>query len=210
MLLPGTPFSKQALTESAETGSNHDQLGATRLLGFLRLLGTFCGRQLIRAPIGRSLGATKSEQGVVMSESAFLNGKVLKRSLPALQLPLGPEAPLLKRLFFPQGELAQFYDADEGIRYIAFIELLPGQVRGNHYHKVKEELVYIIRGEILLRVLDIDSEARASLPLRAGDLAVIKTGIAHALQTMEPGQAVEFSTSRFDGADIHRYQIQTT
>jgi mannose-6-phosphate isomerase-like protein (cupin superfamily) len=145
-----------------------------------------------------------------MSESAFLNGKVLKRSLPVLELPLGPEAPRLKRLFFPQGELAQFYDGDEGIRYMAFIELLPGQVRGNHYHKVKEELVYVIRGEVLLSVEDIDSKARASLALRAGDLAVIQTGIAHALQTVEPGQAIEFSTSRFDAADIHRFPLSPT
>ena len=122
-----------------------------------------------------------------MSESAFLNGKVLKRSLPVFQLPLGPEAPALKRLFLPQGELAQFYDADEGIRYMAFIELLPGQVRGNHYHKVKEELVYVIRGEVLLSVADIDSKARASVTLRAGDLALIQTGIAHALRTSRAG-----------------------
>ncbi len=142
-----------------------------------------------------------------MSESAFLNGKVLKRSLPTLQLPLGPEAPLLKRLFFPQGELAQFYDAEEGIRYIAFIELVSGQVRGNHYHKVKEELVYVIRGEVLLKVADVASEERASVPLRTGDLALIQTGIAHAFQTVEPGQAIEFSTSRFDGADIHRFPL---
>jgi hypothetical protein len=61
-----------------------------------------------------------------MPDSSFLNGKVLKRSLPELHLPLGPDAPVLKRLMLPQGELAQFYDAEEGIRYLAFIELRPG------------------------------------------------------------------------------------
>jgi Cupin domain len=141
------------------------------------------------------------------SESAFLNGKVLKRSLPALQLPLGPEAPRLKRLFFPQGELAHFYDADEGMRYIAFIELLSGQVRGNHYHKIKEEWVYVIRGEVLLHVADLGSEARASVALQAGDLALIQTRIAHAWQTVQPGQAIEFSTTRFDAADIHPFPL---
>ena len=144
---------------------------------------------------------------VIMRESTFLNGKVLKRSLPALHLPLGPDAPVLKRLLLPQGELAQFYDAEEGIRYMAFIELLPGQVRGNHYHKVKEELVYLIRGEVLLSIADIDSKAPASVALRTGDLAVIRTGIAHALRTVEPGQAVEFSSSRFDPADIHQFPL---
>jgi mannose-6-phosphate isomerase-like protein (cupin superfamily) len=153
------------------------------------------------------MAAAKTQATVLMPEAAFLNGKVRKRSLPSLQLPLGPDAPVLKRLMLPQGELAQFYDAEEGIRYIACIELLPGQVRGNHYHKVKEELVYVIQGEVLLSVADIDSKARASVALRAGDLAVIETRIAHALQTVQRGQAIEFSVARFDPADIHRYPL---
>lgn len=142
-----------------------------------------------------------------MPGATFLDGRVLKQSLPVLQLPLGPDAPDLKRLMLPQGELAQFYSADEGIRYMAFIELLPGQVRGNHYHKVKEELVYVIRGEVLLSVADIDSKASASVSLRAGDLAVIRTRIAHALRSVEPGQAIEFSSARFDPADIHKFPV---
>jgi mannose-6-phosphate isomerase-like protein (cupin superfamily) len=142
-----------------------------------------------------------------MLETTCLNGKVLKRSLPLLQLLLGQDAPALKRLLLPQGELAQFYDADEGIRYLAFIELLPGQVRGNHYHKVREELVYVIRGEVLLNVADIDSPARASVALQAGDWVVIRAGIAHALRTVKPGQAIEFSIARFDRADVHRFPL---
>jgi mannose-6-phosphate isomerase-like protein (cupin superfamily) len=153
------------------------------------------------------MSSSTTQSTVIMFESTFLNGKVLKRSLPALQAPLGPDAPALKRLLLPQGELAQFYDADEGIRYMAFLELLPGQVRGNHYHKVKEELVYVIRGGVLFSVADIDTKARASVTLRAGDLAVIRTGIAHALRTVEAGQAIEFSSARFDPADIHPFPL---
>ncbi|MEI6393670.1 MAG: cupin domain-containing protein [Verrucomicrobiota bacterium] len=142
-----------------------------------------------------------------MPETTLLAGKVLKRSLPTLQLPLGLDAPTLKRLLLPQGELAQFYDAEEGMRYMAFIELLSGQVRGRHYHKVKEELVYVIRGEAVLSVVDIDSEARASVVLRTGDLGLIRTGVAHALRTLEPGQAVEFSSTRFDPSDIYPFSL---
>jgi mannose-6-phosphate isomerase-like protein (cupin superfamily) len=142
-----------------------------------------------------------------MPESSLLNGRVLKRSLPVLPLPVGPDAPALKRLLLPQGELAQFHDADEGIRYLAFIELLPGQVRGNHYHQVKEELVYVIHGDVLLDVLNIDSKARASVALRSGDLALIRTRIAHAFRPAGPGRAIEFSTARFDPADIHKFPL---
>ncbi len=142
-----------------------------------------------------------------MSETAFLNGKVRKWALPVIPLPVAPGAPAVKRLFLPQGELAQFHDADEGIRYLAFIELLAGQVRGNHYHKTKEERVYLIRGEILLSVADIESEARASVSLRTGDLAVIQPGVAHSYRTVEPGQAIEFSPTRFNAADTHPFPL---
>jgi len=143
-----------------------------------------------------------------MPESSFLEGKVIKRSLPVLQLPLRPDAPALRRLLLPQGELAQFYNAAEGIHYMAFIELLPGRVRGNHYHKTKEEFVYVVRGEVVLSLADIDSKARASVTLGAGDLVVIRTGIAHALRILEPGYAIEFSSSQFDPADIHKFLLE--
>jgi mannose-6-phosphate isomerase-like protein (cupin superfamily) len=142
-----------------------------------------------------------------MSQLIFLNGKVRKRALPAFELPLAPDAPTVKRLLLPQGELAQFYDADEAIRYLAFIELRAETVRGNHYHKVKEEWVYLIAGEAALIVEDIQAKKRESVPLKQGDLAVITTGVAHAIKVEKAGQAVEFSSARFDPLDTHKYPL---
>ena len=141
-----------------------------------------------------------------MTESTFLSGKVFKRSLPVVQPPSSDNPPL-KRLLLPQGELAQFYDADQPIRYLAYIELQAASVRGNHYHKVKEEWIYLIQGAVLLLVEDIESKAKASVALEAGDIAFILPGIAHALQTVQPGHAIEFSQARFDLADIHRFAL---
>src|SRR5260370_20371218 len=104
----------------------------------------------------------------------------------------------------PQGELAQFYDGDQGIRYIAQIELEAGRVRGNHYQKVKQEWVYMMGGEVTLIVEDLESKARETAFLLAGDLTFIQTGVVHALQVTKSGQAIEFSKSRFDPADIYR------
>jgi mannose-6-phosphate isomerase-like protein (cupin superfamily) len=143
----------------------------------------------------------------MLSEVEFLGGGVVKRTLPLLSLPLAPGASSLKRLSLAQGELAQFHDGDEGMRYLAFIELLPGQVRGNHYHKVKVELVYMVRGEAALTVVDLKSAARAELTLRTGEVAMIRTGIAHAFRPIELGYAIEYSSSRFDPADIHRFAV---
>lgn len=142
-----------------------------------------------------------------MSPTHFLEGKVQKWSLPVIQgtPPAGSEG--LKRLLLSQGELAQFYDGEPGIRYIAFAELRSACVRGNHYHNVKEEFVYIISGASLLVVEDIASRARDSVTLQTGDLVFIPTRIAHAFRPVQAGQAVEFSSARFDAADVQRFPL---
>ena len=144
---------------------------------------------------------------MIMAECIYLAGKVTRLSLPVFEDARAGEALTLKRLLLPQGELAQFYDDDEPIRYLAFLELRAGGVRANHYHKIKRELIYLIAGELLLIVEDIGSRERVSLTLRPGDLAAIQPGIAHALQTTVPGQAIEFSRTRFERADIHRFPL---
>jgi quercetin dioxygenase-like cupin family protein len=143
-----------------------------------------------------------------MAESEYLAGNVVKSSLPVISGRPGPDAPRLKRLLLPQGELAQVHDSDDGIRYMAVIETLMGSVRGNHYHKVKEEWIYVMQGELLLLVEDIQTKERASVPLQTGDLVMIHTGIAHVLRTVKPGQAIEFSPTRFSPADIFPYPLE--
>jgi hypothetical protein len=140
---------------------------------------------------------------------ALLGGKVLKRSLPVLQgVPAVGAPPLdLKRLLLPQGELAQFHDGGDAMRYIAFVELRPGTVRGNHYHDVKKEWFYVVLGELSLIVEDIATRARESVPLRTGDLVVIEAGVAHALVVAAPGQGIEFSPACFNPADTHRFPL---
>jgi hypothetical protein len=142
-----------------------------------------------------------------MDELTFLAGKVKKWILPVFEAGTSPGAASLKRLLLPQGELAQFYDSEEGVRFLAFIELRADSLRGNHYHKIKEEWVYMIQGEVSLLLRDIDTQAEDCLSLKAGELAFIPTGIAHALKTVVPGQAIEFSKSRFDPTDTHRFMV---
>ena len=142
-----------------------------------------------------------------MAESEYLAGKVVKWSLPVISGRAGPDAPSLKRLLLPQGELAQVHDSDEGIRYMAVIETRAGGVRGNHYHKVKEERIYLLQGELLVLAEDVQTNERASVRLQTGDLLLIETGIAHLLRTVEPGQAIEFSRARFDPADTFPFAL---
>jgi quercetin dioxygenase-like cupin family protein len=140
-----------------------------------------------------------------MNETTFLAGKVRKFSLPVVEGAMGPFG--CKRLLLPQGELARIYDDEEGMRFIAYLELRAGAVRGNHYHHRKAEWVYIVQGEIELLLLDPQTNARDTAPLRTGDLAFIPTGVAHAMRTVQPGHALEFSPSRFDPEDSVRIAV---
>ncbi len=142
-----------------------------------------------------------------MTSQPLLMGKVHKWSLPVIEGTPTSDLPKLKRLLLPQGELAQFYDEDEGIRYIAFAQLQPGKVRGNHYHQIKNEMVYVINGEVLLALEDIGSHERATTVLKTGDLVLIPTLIAHALRPIVSGEAIEFSTARFNATDVHRFPL---
>ena len=137
----------------------------------------------------------------------YLGGRVWKLALPVIATPPEPDPPSLKRLQLPQGELAQVFDADEGARYIAVVDLLAGTVRGNHVHQVKREFIYLMTGECLLLVEDIVSKERESIALAVGDLVFIPPRIAHAVRPTKSGQALEYSLDRFDPKDTERYLI---
>ncbi len=140
--------------------------------------------------------------------ATYFAGRVRHGALPIFTAPTGPDAPVLKRLLLPQGELAQFHDADEAMRYLAMIELTPGGVRGNHYHRIKKEFIYVIRGSFELIIADAaDPGPTESFPVSAGEWVVIEPGVVHALRTREAGLAIEFSPARFDPGDTIRQPI---
>ncbi len=142
-----------------------------------------------------------------MNELRYLNGKVLHQRLPVLGGPIGTDAPLLKRLRLPQGELAQVHDSMDPVRYLAVFETLEGRVRGNHYHLAKKESLYLISGAVRLHLEDLDSKERIEAELRAGDLVFIPPRVAHALATLEPGWVIEFAPDPLDPADSHRHPL---
>ena len=139
-----------------------------------------------------------------MNDCAILNGKVSTWTLPVVEPGSTGSESTLKRIILPQGELAQFYDSEEGVCYIASIELKAGTVRGNHYHEKKREYVYIVSGEILVALEDLETGAAARLDLKGGDLILIQPRVLHALQVKRDGLAVEFSRERFDPKDTYR------
>ena len=140
----------------------------------------------------------------IMSESIFFDGKVRKRTLPVFDQPPYGNSTEPKRLMLPQGELANFYNSEKGIRYMALVELRLNGIRGNHVHRVKEEHVYLVSGELVLIIQEGKSGPRESVSLQPGDLVTIATGIAHAMKPTTPGYAIEFSEAPFDATDVER------
>jgi mannose-6-phosphate isomerase-like protein (cupin superfamily) len=137
-----------------------------------------------------------------------LAGKVKRQSLTVFSHPAQVAAATRKRLLLPQGELAQIYNEPEGLRYLAYIELRAGYPRGNHYHERKEEWIYLLHGKLQIVIEDIANRDREVLDCAAGDLVVISPKVAHVLNPLEAGMALEFSPQTFDPSDVIRYILE--
>ena len=141
-----------------------------------------------------------------MTPRSYLDGRVTVTTLPACD-PAEASQPPLKRLLLEKGELAHIHNADAPIMMIAYTELRTGKPRGNHVHRRKHEWMYLIRGACRLIVEDPDTGTRDEIRIREGDLISIAVGIAHVIDPLEDGHAIEFSPSRFDATDTFPHPL---
>ena len=80
-------------------------------------------------------------------------------------------------------------------------------MRGNHFHRVKREFLYIQRGAVELAVRDVSTGRSEVVRLKAGDLTFMDVGVAHAMKVLESGHAIEFSKETFDPLDIEKFML---
>jgi quercetin dioxygenase-like cupin family protein len=72
-----------------------------------------------------------------------------------------------------------------------------------HYHKIKDEVLYVAEGQILLRYgWSDDIEKAISLRLMEGMSFHITTGLRHQMQAVEDSKVIEFSTHHEDSDSI--------
>jgi dTDP-4-dehydrorhamnose 3,5-epimerase-like enzyme len=76
-----------------------------------------------------------------------------------------------------------YFDAEPG----------PGNVRGQHYHKTKTEVFYVISGSCRLSYLDLDTGVAGKVTARPGDMVTIMPRCAHSLEALELCRVFEFS-----------------
>src|SRR4051794_10397711 len=141
-----------------------------------------------------------------MKTKMFLNGKLEIRTLETADQP-AKRADVQARLLSPGGELAVLADGKTAIRHLAYVELREGMPRGNHYHKVRHEYLYMIAGETEVHVQDISTGRAEKVLLEVGDLALIHPNVAHAFLPRSSGHALEFAAESFDGADVYRHVL---
>jgi len=144
------------------------------------------------------------------STVSLFDGRVLRTTLPVFRPGEAPPGARIKRLQLVQGELSQIYDGncpEQGLLYLATVQLLPGQVRGNHYHMAKREWIYLMCGSLKVIVRDRITGVRDELQATAGDRIYLAPGIEHVLVPLEAGYAVEYSPEAFDPADTFRADL---
>jgi dTDP-4-dehydrorhamnose 3,5-epimerase-like enzyme len=90
-----------------------------------------------------------------------------------------------------KGETA-YLNVNHASQTVMVIELLPGKIRGGHYHLQKEEWIYLIEGEAwgYFWLPGQESEAR-KVKLTKSDLVHIKPGLAHAYEGIKRSLALE-------------------
>jgi mannose-6-phosphate isomerase-like protein (cupin superfamily) len=153
--------------------------------------------------------AMKEGDASGMIRQVVLGGKVVWERYPVIQGRPAPgvELPPLKRLLLPQGELAQIHNGGTPIAYLAWIELRVGGLRGNHVHQRKDESIYLISGRMWVHLADPGTGERAQVLLEPGDRIRIPPGVAHALQPVVAGHALEYAPEPLDPTDSQPYVV---
>lgn len=135
--------------------------------------------------------------------------KVSIRRLGIYTLPLS--APLTQggRIMTAAGELAQLVNG-EAFRHLAYLEFAdkPAIARGNHYHRSKDEYLYVLRGRLQATLQDITTHERATVIVETGDLVRIQPGCAHVYRPLSYTQALEFAPTPFDPGDTYSYVLE--
>ncbi|MDF1683227.1 MAG: cupin domain-containing protein [Legionellaceae bacterium] len=102
----------------------------------------------------------------------------------------------------PKGDTA-YINPEEDVKFTGIIEFVPGTgVRGNHYHKNKLEILYIISGEIKAYYWEADNPDEITEVIHTkGDKITIPPCIGHGFEAIQHTIVLEMTTTAFDMAD---------
>lgn len=129
----------------------------------------------------------------------FLNDAVELTCLPIFD---GTDSPsTVKRLMLPQGEFAILSPSCPTIRFLAYLTFPKDKKRGNHYHLEKVEFLYVVDGNLRLKVLDTLSKKCETCEVPGGTLVRINPRIAHGYLAIKESYAIEYSANAYNPRD---------
>jgi len=96
-----------------------------------------------------------------------------------------------------------YLNAESTIKFIGIIEFLPGLgVRGKHYHNNKNEVMYVLEGEMKgYYWLPDNPTAIKEVVHKKGDLITMKSGLVHAYEAVERTLAIELFPESYESDD---------
>jgi dTDP-4-dehydrorhamnose 3,5-epimerase-like enzyme len=122
------------------------------------------------------------------------------KGLTIKQLPETKEIDGAKRWDEERGEFAQI-SYRENIGHLAFFQIREGFFRGSHYHEIKEEVFYVIRGRIRALFKDLENGETEEHILTKGQKISVRPRCAHIFHGLEDALVIEYSPQFYDRAD---------
>ncbi|MDE1870246.1 MAG: WxcM-like domain-containing protein [Candidatus Micrarchaeota archaeon] len=87
----------------------------------------------------------------------------------------------------------------------------PGVIRGNHYHKVKEEAFVVVTGRVLVKMVDVETGERKEITLdgKNRQLLFVHPYVAHTIKNIGDGPCwlVEMENADYDKNDDYRFEV---
>lgn len=124
------------------------------------------------------------------------------------ELPITDKFIRQKRLIQERGELALIEDGNE-FKHLGYFSLKKGDglFRGGHYHRKKTECFYIINGELLVELKDMESGEKEKVILKEGQKVKIYPMCAHRFSAIEDAQVIEYYNSTYDPEDDIKFNF---
>lgn len=93
--------------------------------------------------------------------------------------------------------------ANNGLYCGKILRFNKGAAFSDHYHLLKTETWYVLRGVLSLSYYDLVKGKRLSRALQEGDVIHVPAGNPHQLTALEASEIIEVSTQHFD-SDSYR------
>lgn len=88
-----------------------------------------------------------------------------------------------------------------------FIETKEGMIRGEHYHKKTQEMVYVIDGEIELTIQNILTNEKNTLTLQKDAMVIIDPYELHTFKTMTDSRWINMLSIIYDHKNPDVFKI---